>query len=107
AQEALGGGGGSPFLPRNADEPAPGRASERPRPPLLASSTLQHPLQAVGGQRPPAGDRKLLLAHAAPPRWRRTDLRLGNFENSLLRSERALAPVGQTKSRAGLTVARP
>src|SRR5262249_60914013 len=56
-----------------ADEHVPGRAYERNRLPPLACSTLQQPLQAVGGQRPPAGDRELSLGrHAAPPRWRRT-----------------------------------
>src|SRR5262249_50993686 len=71
-QQPLGVGGGTSLLTHAADEHVPGRAYERNRLPPLASSTLQHPLQAVGGQRPPAGDRKLSLAHAAPPGWRRT-----------------------------------
>src|SRR5262249_60083050 len=73
--QPLGVGGGTALLPHAAEEHVPGRAYERNRLPPLASSTLQHPLQAVGGQRPPAGDRELSLAHAAPPRWRRNGRR--------------------------------
>src|SRR5262249_57065465 len=90
-QQRLGVGGGAALVTHAADEHVPGRAYERNRLPPLACSTLQQPLQAVGGQRPPAGDRELSLGrHAAPPRWRRTAGERSGRNSGTLRGTRGL-----------------
>src|SRR5262249_19783964 len=62
------------LLPHAAREHLARRGDKRNRLPSAfpRSSPIENPLQGIGTERPITRNGKLSLAHAAPPRWRRT-----------------------------------